>query len=819
MTWVTYDPQLVEAIAARLDLRDPNRRALHKVADNLQEGNGREFICDLATGVGKTYLAAGLLEYLAEAGVRNVVMIVPLDVIYEKTIANFTPGTRKYIDGAAWEPVVITAENFKQRVEDMNDPMKLKLFVFKVQTLLKPSDDMRRKMHDLNESMGDALYTHLQGLGDLVVVADEHHVYSGDAEKYGGTIRDLGARAIVGLTATPNKQDVSAGKVIFRYSLAEAIADGLVKIPVIVYREDGTKDTRSQLADACHLRDVKEAAWRAYSHALNKSVVVPVLFIVCEEVKKAEQVAETLRSDFLTESGQVLLITGGSSDQALRALKAVEDATSPVRAVVSVDKLKEGWDVRNIGVIVSFRPLLSATLTEQVLGRGLRLPFGERTSIEAVDTVDIVAHESYRQLLASKKALLEQVLEERASAASELKTTPTAKPIATDDSQGGDEQPAPATDDGTPQTGLTFVFDNQHVGESIDPAVLLLMQEYNTTVGQQEKGAAATMTLVAPVPGAPRILFPRLERQAVPTKFSLKLVTEQQARDLGAKYLSDESVYMKRVALDAERGAGGEVVVGERFLEEERAYVENLTWSVVKKQLEDKVLALGVVESTLTEDQAAGEVMGWFLNGAGVTSDEHAQWSVKRTALATRAIESMIVKAYQLRATTPTWEFNVVEVPVFPPSRPMPSPRLSKWADFAKGMHYEGWQKSIEPVANFDAKTTEFTLSRMLDSSSQIKWWLRIYSNGPVWIEWDGGRYFADFIAIDSNGLHWLIEGKADDDANDESVVAKSRAAKAWVAKVNDVGTHGQWRYLFATETMIKQAYGRWLDLIEGDRA
>lgn len=820
MSWIEYDSQQAEAIAARLDLREPNRRALHKVAENLEQGDGHEFICDLATGVGKTYLAAGVLEYLAEAGARNVVMLVPLDAIYEKTIENFTPGTRKHIDGAIWDPVVITSENFKQRVEVINDPTKLKLYVFKVQSLLKPQDEselrtpLKRKTHTPNEHTGEALYAHLQGLDDLVVIADEHHVYSGDAEKYGATMRELNARAIVGLTATPNRADVKAGKIVFRYSLAEAIADGLVKIPVIVYREDGTKDARSQLADACHLRDVKEAAWSAYSQAMNRPTVVPVLFVVCEEVKKAEQVAETLRASFLTRPDQVLLITGGSSDKALRALKAVEDATSPVRAVVSVDKLKEGWDVRNIGVIVSFRPLLSATLTEQVLGRGLRLPFGERTDIEAVDTVDIVAHESYRQLLASKQALLEQVLEERASAATELatKTVWAQKPDSSDgivDMSGADAGPE------TAQEGLTFVFDNQHGDESIDPSVLLLVQEYGATVEQQEKGATATLTLVAPVTGAPRIRFPRLERQAIPTKFSLKLVTEQQARDLGSKYLSDESVYMKRVALDAERGLGGEVVVGERFLQEERAYVESLTWSTVKKQLEDKVLGLGVVESTLTEYQAAGDVIGWFLDGAAVTGDETTQWSVKRTALATRAIESMIVKAYELRSTSSTWDFNVIEVPVLPPFRPMPSPRLSKWADFAKGMHYEGWQKNIEPVANFDAKTTEFALSRMLDSSPQVTWWLRIYTNGPVWIEWERGRYFADFIAIDTTGIHWLIEGKADDDANDENVVAKRLAADAWVEKVNYAGVYGQWRYLFATETTIKQANGRWLDLIE----
>src|SRR5690606_3813377 len=82
----------------------------------------------------------------------------------------------------------------------------------------------------------------------------------------------------------------------------------------------------------------------------------------------------------------------------------------PVRAIVSVSKLKEGWDVKNIGVIVAFRALASETLTEQVLGRGLRLPFGERTGLGPIDQVDIVAHEKYTELLRNKDLLLQKLI-------------------------------------------------------------------------------------------------------------------------------------------------------------------------------------------------------------------------------------------------------------------------------------------------------------------------------------------------------------------------------------------------------------------------
>src|SRR5699024_1630944 len=78
---------------------------------------------------------------------------------------------------------------------------------------------------------------------------------------------------------------------------------------------------------------------------------------------------------------------------------------SLVRAVVSVNKLKEGWDVKNIAVIVTLRAMASEVLTEQTMGRGLRLPFGKYTDILQIDQLDIIAHQSFKELLSAKDVL------------------------------------------------------------------------------------------------------------------------------------------------------------------------------------------------------------------------------------------------------------------------------------------------------------------------------------------------------------------------------------------------------------------------------
>ena len=169
----------------------------------------REVVCDLATGVGKTYLAAALVDYLAAQGIRNVLVVTPGKTIQDKTIANFTPGSPKYVPGADYQPLLITAENFSRgQVGDaLHEPDTLKLFVFNVQQLIRPAANMSRKVREMDEFIGGDLYSHLQSADDLVVIADEHHVYRSQAQAFSSAIRDLKPRALIGLTATPDEAD------------------------------------------------------------------------------------------------------------------------------------------------------------------------------------------------------------------------------------------------------------------------------------------------------------------------------------------------------------------------------------------------------------------------------------------------------------------------------------------------------------------------------------------------------------------------------------------------------------------------------------
>ena len=110
----------------------------------------------------------------------------------------------------------------------MDDPMRVKLFIFTVQALIRPTSTTGRRTHKFQEGLGEAFYKHLRDLSDLVVFADEHHVYYGKA--FSQAVPGLNHYALIGLTATPHKQ-TPQDQIVYSYPLAAAIANQYVKRP------------------------------------------------------------------------------------------------------------------------------------------------------------------------------------------------------------------------------------------------------------------------------------------------------------------------------------------------------------------------------------------------------------------------------------------------------------------------------------------------------------------------------------------------------------------------------------------------------------
>lgn len=848
---IPYDGAAVEEISHTLDLRTPNQAALDALARALDESeHGAEFIADLATGVGKTYIAGGLLDYLHASGVRNVVIVTPGSTIQRKTVDNLTPGHRKYLRGLQCNPLVITLDSLERGEVGaaLEDDNRFKVFVFTVQSLLRPNTADARRAHRAHETLGTALYEYLTNAADLVVIADEHHIYySGNAKKFQSAIDDMHPMALIGLTATPDPKTLD--KRVFHYPLAHAIADGYVKIPVLVSRTDGIKDKRTQMADGLTLLDAKREAMQAYCRATRKPYCEPVMFLVTSTIDEANEYADLLAGpDMLGDRDQILVVTSEEPEETLQLLDTLENPASKIRAVVSVSMLKEGWDVKNIYVVSSVRSLESSLLTEQVLGRGLRLPFGQRTGNPMLDTVEVLSHDSFATLLRQAKVLLEETLGDRAKQATAVvnptpgrHTTGTTVQTATDaelelafdpieDDTVAEVEirlPGPAAAD-PDQFGLFEMNDEDSDAQAQQHTGLTLATMEARQATAEAANQILTQTLNPRAPsgvGAP-LFIPQVVTKWERDPFSLTQVPLNAVEALGMQFANDDAPALNRKALDAERDEQGKAHV---VIHDADGHVvaaqQRMPFDSIEGDLISRLMRTNAVAATVAEMNAATSVAQAFLRGAGVS--ESTPWRAEHGRLATARLVEWIGAQ---QTSSPAREVRKVDLVRWPepPTRTETRPPadrhiVTQRADFERHYPYKGWEKSVYEINAFDAYSTEFLLASLFEKDSAARAWIRIDQSVPLRITYLAGAiqrvYEPDFIVIDDQGIHWVIEGKADSEMTSQNVTAKRDAAAEWVRTVNaDSSVHQRWGYLLASESVIAAA-STWAGLKNGGQA
>ena len=74
------------------------------------------------------------------------------------------------------------------------------------------------------------------------------------------------------------------------------------------------------------------------------------------------------------------------------------------------------------------------------------------------------------------------------------------------------------------------------------------------------------------------------------------------------------------------------------------------------------------------------------------------------------------------------------------------------------------------------------------------------------------GNWYPDFIAVETDGTHWIVEVKADNELESKDVRSKRQAAKRWANHVSaDPSLGVKWRYLLyllVSESQIQTAKG-----------
>ena len=271
----------------------------------------------------------------------------------------------------------------------------------------------------------------------LLVLNDEaHHLHDEDLA-WAKALQELHQRSQqngkeglilqLDFTATPRHNDGTPfSHVIMEYSLAEAVYAGIVKVPVI--GSAGFVGDKSPEALPAHerFRSQLQIGYARYVESLKELEPhgkKPVLFVMTESAQAANEIAAYLDSEEFPElKGRVLNIhtrlkrslhtVEGQQviqldDQYLkpeelaelrRIANELDDPQNPYRCVVSVLMLREGWDVRNVTVIVPLRPYAakSRILPEQTLGRGLRRMFP--SDGDHIETLTVIDHPAFREM-------------------------------------------------------------------------------------------------------------------------------------------------------------------------------------------------------------------------------------------------------------------------------------------------------------------------------------------------------------------------------------------------------------------------------------
>jgi type III restriction enzyme len=200
----------------------------------------------------------------------------------------------------------------------------------------------------------------------IIIVDEAHNVRT---KLSFATLANAYPSCIIEFTATPDTKE-NPSNVLHRVSAAELKAANMVKLPLrVVTRAPGQQD--QLLAEAIGLRRNLEAL--AIQEAEDGGTYIrPILLIQAARVDACEPLRDTLVSDFGLARDEIRISTGK-----LDELKGVTNITSPdcpIRFIITVEKLREGWDCPFAYVLCSLRGTRSATAIEQIVGRILRLP-------------------------------------------------------------------------------------------------------------------------------------------------------------------------------------------------------------------------------------------------------------------------------------------------------------------------------------------------------------------------------------------------------------------------------------------------------------
>lgn len=226
-----------------------------------------------------------------------------------------------------------------------------------------------------------------------IVIVDEAH--NNRTDRFFKSLSRVNPSCVIEMTATP----VQGNNVLYHVAAAELKAEQMIKLPIVL--AEHPQGWQECLRDAVLTRDRLEIA------AQQESDYIRPIVLVQAQPKGGEAVVDVVRQHLIDNEGipenQIAVATGTQKE--LDGINLFDPAT-PIRYVITVEALKEGWDCSFAYVLASLQSVNSSKDVEQLLGRVLRMPYAKNRKQD-------VLNRAYAHIVADNFAQAAATLKDR----------------------------------------------------------------------------------------------------------------------------------------------------------------------------------------------------------------------------------------------------------------------------------------------------------------------------------------------------------------------------------------------------------------------
>lgn len=369
----------------------------------------KDLLTNIVTGGGKTTIIGALIAYMMIVHEQyKFLILTPNTIVRERLDDEFDPDSPTYI----YNVFPFFFNSFES--------LKTRISLHKMQPTataagIRSGTIILGNIHQIYERTENKKVL-MKNIDKICIFNDEAH--NTKAEQYDKLLYEFKIKEKrffrLDTTATPDRLDGSHpdSKMIFIYDIAQALADKIIKRPIVFHPDvkkvkltyedletgkiisaeempweeieqrkisarryiTSLKPMRQQIAIACEL--LKNQQMRT------PEPYKPLLFLITFSIEDAKNITRELEKIGEKYGIKKILLVHNKQEEELKkeARDLNKDPRTEYDAVVSVLMLREGWDVRNISVILLFRKFCYKEVNNQkfsvygpqVIGRGLR---------------------------------------------------------------------------------------------------------------------------------------------------------------------------------------------------------------------------------------------------------------------------------------------------------------------------------------------------------------------------------------------------------------------------------------------------------------